>query len=112
MLTRTAGHSLSVVEYLRALAAGDAGVPESLAEAVLERVGRLDADSRDVVEGAAVLHGRLEPRRLASLVEASEVATARRCEELARLRLLVRTGERYVANETRRAGSKARSGSA
>ena len=95
VMARTSGHPLSVVECLRALADGDAGVPESLADAVLTRVGRLDADSRDVVEAAAVLRRRLDPRRLASLVEASEVATARRCEELTRLRLLVRTGERY-----------------
>ncbi len=95
VMARTSGHPLSVVECLRALADGDAGVPESLADAVLTRVGRLDADSRDVVQAAAVLRRRLHPRRLASLVEASEVATARRCEELTRLRLLVRAGERY-----------------
>ena len=43
VMGRTAGHPLSVVEYLRALAAGEAGVPESLAAAVLARVARLDA---------------------------------------------------------------------
>ena len=36
VMARTAGHPLSVVEYLRALAQGDAGVPESLADAVLD----------------------------------------------------------------------------
>ncbi len=95
VMTRTAGHSLSVVECLRALADGDQGVPASLADAVLARVGRLDPDSRDVVEAAAVLGRRLDPRRLAALVDATELATARRCEELARLRLLVPAGDHY-----------------
>ena len=95
VMARTAGHSLSVVEYLRALAAGDAGVPDSLADAVLTRVGRLDEDTRAVVEAAAVLRHRLDPRMVAALVEASELATTRRCEELARVRLLVRSDDRY-----------------
>ena len=37
---RTRGHALFVVEVLRALAAGDAGVPESLRSAVQARVRR------------------------------------------------------------------------
>ena len=44
VMARTAGHPLSVVEYLRALGQGDTGVPESLADAVLGRVARLDAE--------------------------------------------------------------------
>ena len=84
VMARTAGHSLSVVEYLRALAAGDAGVPDSLADAVLTRVGRLDEDTRAVVEAAAVLRHRLDPRMVAALVEARSSPPLRRCEELAR----------------------------
>ena len=95
VMARTAGHPLSVVEYLRALAQGDAGVPESLADAVLTRVARLDAAGRTVVEAAAVLRRRIDPALLAALVESSDVATTRVCEELVRLRLLVRSGHHY-----------------
>ncbi len=95
VMARTAGHPLSVVEYLRALAQGDAGVPESLADAVLTRVARLDDSGRAVVEAAAVLRRRIDPALLADLVESSEVATTRVCEELVRLRLLVRSGHHY-----------------
>ena len=51
VMARTAGHPLSVVEYLRALGQGDTGVPESLADAVLGRVARLDAEGRAVGRG-------------------------------------------------------------
>ncbi len=95
VMARTMGHPLSVVECLRALAGGDQGIPESLADAVLTRVGRLDHDSRDLVDAASVLRRRLDPRQLAALVDATELATARRCADLARLRLLVPTCERY-----------------
>ena len=61
VMARTAGHPLSVVEYLRALGQGDTGVPESLADAVLGRVARLDAEGRAVVEAAAVLRRRIDP---------------------------------------------------
>ena len=50
-MARTAGHTLSVVECLRALAAGDPGVPATLAEAVLARVDRLEPEVRDVLRG-------------------------------------------------------------
>ena len=95
VMARTAGHPLSVVEYLRALGQGDTGVPESLADAVLGRVARLDAEGRAVVEAAAVLRRRIDPALVAALVESSDVATARECEELVRLRLLVRSGHHY-----------------
>ena len=95
VMARTAGHSLSVVECLRALAAGDAGVPESLAAAVLARVDRLGVDARELVQGAAVLRGALDPRLLADLVGTDELATVRSCEELTRVRLWHRVGACY-----------------
>ncbi len=95
VMGRTAGHSLSVVEYLRALATGEAGVPESLAAAVLARVARLDAPARQLVQGASVLHGRLEPRLLADLVEIPEVSAVRLCEELVLVGLFHRDGASY-----------------
>jgi DNA-binding SARP family transcriptional activator/tetratricopeptide (TPR) repeat protein len=95
VMARTAGHPLSVVEYLRALAQGDSGVPDSLADAVLSRVARLDDAGRTVVEAAAVVSRRIDPALVAALVESSEVATTRTCEELVRLRLLVRSDRHY-----------------
>lgn len=95
VLARTAGHALSVVESLRALATGDTGVPESLAAAVLARVERLGDDERVLVLGASVLSGGLDPRTLADLVGSSELAVVRSCEELVAARLLHRSGARY-----------------
>lgn len=95
VMARTAGHPLSVVEYLRALAQGGSGVPESLADAVLARVARLDGPTRAVVEAAAVVRRRIDPALLAALVEMSDVATTRTCEELVHKRLLVRSGQHY-----------------
>lgn len=95
VMARTGGHPLSVVECLRALGAGDDGVPASLADAVARRVERLEPEARAVVEGAAVLRRRLDPRLVAAVVDSTELAVTRRCEELTRLRLLVRSGEHY-----------------
>ncbi len=95
VMARTAGHTLSVVECLRALAAGDTGVPETLAQAVLARVDRLDPETRDVLSAGAVLGRRLDPRLLAALGGWTEVEVVRRCEELARVRLLVASERGY-----------------
>ena len=91
VMDRTGGHALSVVECLRALAAGDDGVPATLADAVASRVERLDPDARAVIEAAAVLRRRLDPRLMAAIVDSTELAVTRSCEELVRVRLLVRS---------------------
>ncbi|MDN5932776.1 MAG: AAA family ATPase, partial [Pseudonocardia sp.] len=49
ILRRTRGHTLFVVETLRGLAAGDAGVPESLQAAVLARMRRVGPDVERVL---------------------------------------------------------------
>ena len=95
VMDRTAGHTLSVVECLRALADGDTGVPASLSAAVLTRVDRLGAEARSVVEAGAVLRRRLDPRLLAGLTELSEMSATRHGEELARGGLFVRSGAVY-----------------
>jgi len=95
VMARTAGHTLSVVEYLRALGAGEPGVPASLAEGVLARVARLDETSRSVVQAGAVLRRRLDPRLLAALTELSEVVATRHGEELARAGFFTRSGAVY-----------------
>ena len=93
-MARTAGHSLSVVECLRALAAGDPGVPGSLA--ARSSPGSIgSAPTRAVVEAGAVLRRRLDPRLLAALVGATELSAVRACEELAARRAAVRVGARY-----------------
>lgn len=95
VMARTAGHPLSVVESLRALADGDTGVPASLADAVLARVGRLAPTQRTAVEAAAVLRRRIDPRLLAALLETSELTAVRQCEALVGSRLVHRAGNRY-----------------
>ncbi len=95
VMARTAGHSLSVVESLRALVAGETGVPESLAAAVLALVARLDPRARAVVEGASVLQGRLDPRTLADLIGIDEVSVVRHGEDLVLAGLLHRVGAHY-----------------
>ncbi len=95
VMARTAGHTLSVVESLRALAGGETGVPASLSAAVLARVERLATEERSVVEAAAVLRRRLDPRLLGALTELSEVSATRHGEDLTRSGLFVRSGAVY-----------------
>ncbi len=100
VMTRTRGHPLSVVEFLRVLATGAAGVPVSLAEAVQARTARLEPQARELVEAASVLRSRLDPRLLAVLLGIDEIATARLCEEVSRSGLLHRVGAHYeLAND-------------
>ena len=95
VLHKTSGHSLSVVEYLRALSAGDEGVPDSLTAAVRVRVGRLPELEQHLVHGGSVLGSRLEPRTLASLVGTDELAAAQGCEDLVRSGMFRRVGAEY-----------------
>ncbi len=95
VMARTSGHTLSVVESLRALQDGDDGVPASLSAGVEARVGRLDPRARAVVEAGAVLRRRLDPRLLGGLTETSEVAATRDAEELTLAGLFVRSGAVY-----------------
>lgn len=95
VMERTAGHALSVVECLRALASGDPGVPATLAAAILARVDRLAPGVREVLLAGAVLGRRVDPTRLAALGGWTEVAAVRDCEELVRRGLLVRSDRGY-----------------
>ena len=63
---RTRGHPLSVVEMLRAISAGETGVPASLTAAVLGRVGRLAAPEQELVRAACVLGASFEPATVAA----------------------------------------------
>jgi predicted ATPase len=66
----TSGNPFLVVE---ALAAGD-GLPASVRDATLARVGRLDADARGVVDAAAVVGQRVAPALLAAVAPSSAQA--------------------------------------
>jgi DNA-binding SARP family transcriptional activator/tetratricopeptide (TPR) repeat protein len=68
IMRRTRGHTLFVVETLRALVAGTTGIPESLEAAVLERVRRAGREVEDVLRAAAVLGVAFEPATVAGLL--------------------------------------------
>ena len=91
----TKGHPFSVVEMLQALAAGESGIPASLAEAVLARVARAGPEAEAAMQAAAVLGGQVDPGQLAELLDVSEMEAVRRCEGLVAARLMNRAGLGY-----------------
>jgi DNA-binding SARP family transcriptional activator len=92
---RTRGHTLFVVETLRGLAAGDAGVPGSLREAVLSRIRRAGPEADELLRAAAVLGSSFDPDGVAGLLDLSPGAAARRCAQLLPSRLIVVAGRAY-----------------
>jgi hypothetical protein len=68
IIGRTRGHALFVVETLRALTAGNAGVPVSLEAAVLARVRRAGPSVETVLRAAAVLGASFDPGTVAGLL--------------------------------------------
>jgi DNA-binding SARP family transcriptional activator/tetratricopeptide (TPR) repeat protein len=95
LASRTKGHPFSVVEMLRALAAGESGIPPSLAEAVLRRVSRTGPEGEQAMQAAAVLGSQVDPEQLAGLLTVSELEAVRRCESLVTARLMNREGLGY-----------------
>jgi tetratricopeptide (TPR) repeat protein len=93
---RTLGHPLSVVASLHALASGSSGVPEDVAEAVAAQLSRLDQETAEIAQGAAVLGTRVDPRLLSGLVERSEVAVALAGAQLTSTGLLEVVGARFA----------------
>ena len=91
----TRGHTLSAVETLRAVLAGDSGVPGSLRDAVLARVGRLGPQVEEVLRAASVLGPPFEPATLAGVLGVPAPDAARRCERALRAGLLAVTGSAY-----------------
>jgi DNA-binding SARP family transcriptional activator len=89
---RTRGHTLFVVESLRALAAGDPGPPESLRAAVLARAAAADVD---LLRAAAVLGPSFAPTAVAGLLGIPVEDATRRCERLLAGRLTVVAGRSY-----------------
>lgn len=95
LAARTRGHPFSVVEMLRALAAGETGIPPSLAEAVLGRVARAGTDGVETMQAAAVFGTQVDPGLLADLLDVSELEAVRRCEALVAVGLMTRAGLGY-----------------
>jgi DNA-binding SARP family transcriptional activator/tetratricopeptide (TPR) repeat protein len=95
ILHRTGGHALFVVETLRALAAGDPGIPDSLQAAVLARVTRAGGAVEELLRAAAVLDAAMEPDLLAGLLAVPPGEAVRRCEQALAARLLVVADRAY-----------------
>ena len=95
ILRRTRGHTLFVVEVVRALAAGDAGVPESLLSAVRTRVRRTGAAAESVLRAGAVLGAAFDPLVLAELLGLAPAAVLDLCEQALQARLLIVSGRDY-----------------
>jgi DNA-binding SARP family transcriptional activator len=92
---RTRGHALFVVEVLRALTAGDAGVPESLRSAVQARIRRTGIAAEGLLRAAAVLGPAVDPLTLARLLDLTPAAALELCEQALEARLLVVSGREY-----------------
>jgi tetratricopeptide (TPR) repeat protein len=95
ILRQTGGHTLFVVEVLRALADGDAGLPASLRSAVQARARRLGADAEQVMRVAAVLGATIDPATVAALADEPPAAALRHCELALQARLLVAAGRNF-----------------
>ncbi|HEY6276277.1 MAG TPA: AAA family ATPase [Streptosporangiaceae bacterium] len=95
ILQRTGGHTLFVVEVLRALAGGGTGVPESLRSAVQARVRRTGPAAETLLRAAAVLGATVDPMEVAGLLDLSPATALERCELALTARLLVVSGRDF-----------------
>ena len=95
ILERTRGHTLFVVEVLRALTSGDAGVPESLRTAVQARVRRAGPPVEALLRAAAVLGATLDPLTLGVMLDLVPATALELCEAALEARLLVVSGRDY-----------------
>ncbi|HEX6522434.1 MAG TPA: AAA family ATPase [Streptosporangiaceae bacterium] len=95
ILRRTRGHTLFVVEVLRALAAGEEGAPESLRGAVQARVRRTGPAAEALLRAASVLGSTFDPLVLGELLDLAPAAAIELCERALRARLLTVTGRDF-----------------
>jgi tetratricopeptide (TPR) repeat protein len=95
ILERTRGHTLFVVEVLRALASGEEGVPESLRTAVQARVRRAGPPVETLLRAAAVLGSTVDPLTLGAMLDLAPAAALEQCEAALGARLLVVSGRDY-----------------
>jgi predicted ATPase len=91
----TRGHTLSVVETLRGLVAGETDMPAPLRQAVLARVRRTGEQTERLLRAASVLDSSFEPRVLADMLDLTPHEAAFCCERALAARLLVVTGREY-----------------
>ncbi|WP_344388197.1 ATP-binding protein, partial [Asanoa iriomotensis] len=92
---RTRGHTLFVVETLRALVAGDSGVPESLRASVLARVRAAGPGAEELLRAAAVLGASFAPAAVAGLLGVGVAEATLRCDRILETRLTVVAGRAY-----------------
>jgi DNA-binding SARP family transcriptional activator len=95
ILQRTRGHTLFVVEVLRALADGDLGVPESLRSAVQARVRQTGPATETLLRAASVLGAAIDPLTVGELLQLTPASAVERCERALQARLLVVSGRNY-----------------
>ena len=95
ILRRTGGHALYVLETLRALSSGIAGLPPSLEAAVSARVRRAGRPVEDLLRAAAVLGSAFDPRELAAMVGSPVHVVAGLCTDALQARLLAVAGRDY-----------------
>jgi DNA-binding SARP family transcriptional activator/tetratricopeptide (TPR) repeat protein len=99
IMERTRGHSLFVVETLRAMAeqpsASALAVPDSLRAAVLARVRRAGPEVEELLQAAATLGGSFDPGLLAALTERPVGEVSRWAADAVRARLLSEAGAGY-----------------
>ena len=89
IIGRTRGHALFVVETLRALTAGNTGVPVSLEAAVLARVRRAGPAVETALRAGAVLGASFDLGTVAGLLGESPQAVIGTCADAHAARLLV-----------------------
>jgi DNA-binding SARP family transcriptional activator len=95
ILEQTRGHTLFVVEVLRALTSGDAGVPESLRTAVQARVRRAGPPVEALLRAAAVLGATVDPLTLGVMLDLVPATALELCEAALAARLLMVSGRDY-----------------
>ena len=95
ILERTRGHTLFVVEVLRALTSGEPGVPESLRTAVQARVRRAGPPVEALLRAAAVLGATVDPLTLGVMLDLVPATALELCEAALAARLLMVSGRDY-----------------
>ncbi len=95
ILQQTGGHTLFVVEVLRALADGETGLPASLRNAISERVRRTGPAAEALLRAAAVLSTTVDPLALTDVVDTTLAAVLELCDIALEARLLVVSGRAY-----------------
>jgi DNA-binding SARP family transcriptional activator len=97
LMRLTKGHTVFVLEALKAVAEGDAGVviPDSLRSAVIARVGRCGSDVEEFLRGAVVAGPVFDVEHVAELLGLSGAEAVRRAETALRVGLLAEAGAGY-----------------